>query len=151
MPFLETYCYRWAALDWFREQSEDVGLAQRRGIKNKQPLPTELGLFDAEGMPLPTPERANVERLLEWLEDDERVIAFGAADATAEELEIIRADLEILRHQPWSPANFVRAILADWPADQPTMDCSLAAADAELGKQSELLLSAIKEQETIDN
>ena len=137
---LEIYCYRWAALDWFREQSQDVGLAQRRGIKDKQPLPAELGLFDAEGMPLPTPQRANVERLLEWLEDDERVIAFGAADATAEELEIIRADLEILRHQPWSPANFVRAILADWPAHQPTMDCSLAAADAELGKQSELLI-----------
>ena len=148
---LEIYCNRWAALDWFREQSQDVGLAQRRGIKDKQPLPAELGLFDAEGMPLPTPQRANVERLLEWLEDDERVIAFGAADASAEELKIIRADLEILRHQPWSPANFVRAILADWPADQPTMDCSLAAADAELGKQSELLLSALKEQETIDN
>ena len=148
---LETYCYRWAALDWFREQSQDVGLAQRRGIKDKQPLPAELGLFDSEGIPLPTPQRAKVERLLEWLEDDERVIAFGAADATAEELEIIRADLEILRYQPWSPANFVRAILADWPEDQPTMDCSLAAADAELGKQSELLLSAIKEQETIDN
>ena len=148
---LEVYCYRWAALDWFREQSQDVGLAQRRGIKNKQPLPAELGLFDAEGIPLPTPQRANVERLLKWLEDDERVIAFGAADATAEELKIIRADLEILRHQPWSPAAFVRAILADWPEDQATMDCSLAAADAELGKQSELLLSAIKEQETIDN
>ena len=141
---LENYCYRWAALDWFREQSEDTGLAQRRGIKNKQPLPAELGLFDAEGIPLPTPQRANAERLLEWLEDDERVIAFGAADATAEELKIIRADLEILRHQPWSPANFVRAILADWPEDQPTMDCSLAAADAELGKQSELLLATVK-------
>ena len=137
---LEIYCNRWAALDWFREQSQDVGLAQRRGIKDKQPLPAELGLFDAEGIPLPTPQRANVERLLEWLEDDERVIAFGAADASAEELKIIRADLEILRHQPWSPANFVRAILADWPEDQPTMDCSLAAADAELGKQSELLI-----------
>ena len=141
---LEKYCYRWAALDWFREQSQDVGLAQRRGIKDKQPLPAELGLFDSEGMPLPTPERAKVERLLEWLEDDERVIAFGAADASAEELKIIRADLEILRHQPWSPANFVRAILADWPEDQATMDCSLAAADAELGKQSELLLAAVK-------
>ena len=142
---LELYFYRWAALDWFREQSQDVGLARRRGIKNKQPLPTELGLFDAEGMPLPTPQRAKVERLLEWLEDDERVIAFGAADATSEELEIIRADLDILRNQPWSPANFVRAILADWPEDQPTMDCSLAAADAELGKQSELLLAAVKQ------
>ena len=140
VPTLETYCYRWAALDWFREQSEDTGLAQRRGIKDKQPLPAELGLFDSEGIPLPTPERAKVERLLEWLEDDERVIAFGAADATPEELEIIRADLEILRHQPWSPAAFVRAILADWPEDQATMDCSLAAADAELGKQSELLI-----------
>ena len=140
VPALESYCYRWAALDWFREQSEDTGLAQRRGIKDKQPLPAELGLFDAEGMPLATPQRAKVERLLEWLEDDERVIAFGAADATPEELKIIRADLEILRHQPWSPANFVRAILADWPAQQPTMDCSLAAADAELGKQSELLI-----------
>ena len=137
---LQTYFLRWAALDWFDEQSEDTGLARRRGIKNKQPLPAELGLFDSEGMPLPTPERANVERLLEWLEDDERVIAFGAADATSEELEIISADLEILRNQPWSPANFVRAILADWPAHQPTMDCSLAAADAELGKQSELLI-----------
>ena len=140
VPALRTYCYRWAALDWFREQSQDVGLAQRRGIKDKQPLPAELGLFDSEGIPLPTPQRAKVERLLEWLEDDERVIAFGAADATAEELEIIRADLEILRYQPWSPANFVRAILADWPEDQATMDCSLAAADAELGKQSELLI-----------
>ena len=148
---LEVYCYRWAALDWFREQSQDVGLAQRRGIKNKQPLPAELGLFDSEGMPLPTPQRANVERLLEWLEDDERVIAFGADDATPEELEIIRADLEILRHQPWSPAAFVRAILADWPEDQATMDCSLAAADAELGKQSELLLASLGERVTLDN
>ena len=145
---IKNYCYRWAALDWFREQSEDTGLAQRRGIKDKQPLPAELGLFDSEGMPLPTPQRANAERLLEWLEDDERVIAFGAADATAEELEIIRADLEILRHQPWSPANFVRAILADWPEDQADMDCSLAAADAELGKQSELLLAATKNKAT---
>ena len=146
---LERYSYRWVALDWFREQSEDTGLAQRRGIKNKQPLPAELGLFDAEGIPLPTPQRANVERLLEWLEDDERVIAFGAADASAEELKIIRADLDILRNQPWSPANFVRAILADWPQDQPTMDCSLAAADAELGKQSELLLAATKNKAKI--
>ncbi|EGV29558.1 putative signal transduction protein with Nacht domain [Thiorhodococcus drewsii AZ1] len=139
---LETFGYRFAALDWFEEQAEDPNLMLRRGLRPGEPLPRDLGLFDDTGRPLNPFPRTALLRLRDWLDDDDRILHWVFPDGLPEaEERDLREQLHILHHaeqpdgsrgQPWSPIAALDAVLADWPEDQPTREVSLAAVERDL-------------------
>jgi hypothetical protein len=139
---LEIFGYRFAALDWFAEQAEDPDLMRRRGLRPGQPLPPELGLFDAAGRIRERLERESLVRLRAWLEDDNAVLTwFFPEGLSTEDDKDLRGQLHILHHyqrsdgghgQPWSPIAALDAVLADWPEDLPTRQVTLAAAERDL-------------------
>ena len=139
---LETFGYRFAALDWFAEQAKDPDLMRRRGLRPGQPLPPGLGLFDATGRIREQLQRESLVRLRAWLGDDDAVLGwFFPEGLSAEDDKDLREQLHILHHyqrpdgghgQPWSPIAALDAVLADWPEDLPTREVTLAAAERDL-------------------
>ncbi len=139
---LETYGYRYAALDWFDEQAGDPDLMRRRGLRPGQPLPPESGLFDADGRIRQQVTREAVVRLRAWLEDDDKVLNWFFPEGLTEEIRTdLLGQLHILHHyrrpdggrgQPWSPIAMLDAALADWPEAVPTREMTQVAAEREL-------------------
>jgi len=139
---LETAKYRWAALDWFAEQSEDPDLMRRRGLRPGEPLPRQFALFEPDGRLRDTLPRSGLLQLRDWLANDDAILAwtFPAGLSAADEAHL-RSELHTLHHyerpdgghgQPWSPLAAIEAALSDWPEDEPTRDVSLAAAERDL-------------------
>ena len=142
---LSRFRSRHAARDWFLEQSEDIGLATRRGLRIGEPLPKELGLFDEKGIPHEIQKRENWVRLREWIDDQDAVFRFFFPDGLpAEEYEFLKSDLELLYKQPWSPQKGLDAALEDWPEDEPERDLSVETAEARLEKACDEFLKRIE-------
>src|SRR6476619_4911159 len=133
-PFsaLVRYATRFAALDWFKEQIEDPKKRELRGLRKSEPIPRDLGLLDETGMPLLSHPLAAWERLANWLGDDEAILAFTFPEGLPAEVDLLRADLALLRKQAWSPLRGVQALVGDWPQDVWERPYTLEAADAEL-------------------
>ncbi|HYN78897.1 MAG TPA: hypothetical protein VES73_14035, partial [Lamprocystis sp. (in: g-proteobacteria)] len=139
---LGTFGYRWAARDWFAEQSEDPDLMRRRGLRPGEPLPRAFALFEPDGRLRDTLPRSGLLQLRDWLANDDAILAwtFPAGLCAVDEAHL-RSELHTLHHyerpdgghgQPWSPLAAIEAALADWPEAEPTRDVSLAAAERDL-------------------
>jgi hypothetical protein len=114
-----------AARDWFEEQVENPELMLQRGGKKGEPLPKELGLFDAKGMPLEQQSRESWLALTDWVNDEEAILQSAFPDGLSEaDRTLLLDDLAILKQQPWSLQNAVATVLVDWSEDQPTKDIS---------------------------
>jgi hypothetical protein len=139
---LESFGYRWAALDWFNEQAENLDLIRRRGLRPAEPLPREFDLFKPDGRLRDTLPRAGLLQLRDWLADDNAILAWTFPVGLSEADEVhLRSELHTLHHyerpdgghgQPWSPLAAIEAALSDWPEAEPTRDVSLAAAERDL-------------------
>lgn len=130
---LDLFGYRCAAYDWFTEQAENPDLVRRRGLIPGEPLPRSLGLFDERGIPLERQDRQSWLALQTWLNDDDAVLAFFFPEGlTAEDNNLLRNDLAILKQQPWSPHAFLRGALAEWPEQQRYRDFSFETAQQEM-------------------
>jgi hypothetical protein len=141
---LARFGFRFAALDWFREQIEEPAKRELRGLRAGEPLPHELGLLDGAGRPLPIHPRAAWEKMARWLDDDEAILAFTFPEGLPAEVDILRADLAQLRKQPWSPQAGVRALLEDWPKEERERPYTLEAADRELRAACEEALAEMQ-------
>ena len=139
---LERFGYRRAALDWFAEQALDPEPMRRRGLRPGEPLPREFALFEPDGRLRDTLPRSGLLQLRDWLANDDAILAwtFPEGLCAADEAHL-RSELDTLHHyerpdgghgQPWSPLAASEAALEDWPADEPTRDVSLAAAERDL-------------------
>jgi len=118
-------------LDRFDEQVNDPALMTRRGLRPGQPLPPGLGLFDDEGRLCSPLQRDALEELERWLGDHDAILDWFFPADQGQGLDPameknLRAQLETLAGQPWSPQEALRAVLADWPTDQPERDTTLA-------------------------
>jgi len=141
---MESFGYRYASFDWFKEQAEEPDLMCRRGLQPNQPLPAALGLFDEQGLPLATQQRRHLLQLQDWLEKDDEILDFTFQDKlTPTKRKSLKEQLNRLRQQPWSPQAGVAAILADWPEEQETRVCTIEAAEAELLAACERFLAAV--------
>lgn len=138
----DLYGYRYATHDWFTEQAENPDLARRRGLIPGEPLPRSLGLFDERGIPLERQDRQSWLALQAWLNDDDAVLAFFFPEGlTAEDNNLLRNDLAILKQQPWSPHAFLYAALAEWPEQQRYRDFSFETAQQEMLAACEVFLT----------
>ena len=121
---------------------------RRRGLKPGEPLPRELGLFDGTGIPFPVQKRESWIELRRWLDDDEEVLSFFFPefpnDYPGLETRILKADLALLREQPWSPQKGVDAILSDWPEDEPTRPCTPEDDERRLEAACDRFLEAVE-------
>jgi hypothetical protein len=136
------YVSIWSSHDWFTEQVENPTLTQDRGGNVAQPLPTALGCFDHQGMPLKMQQRANLVKLKHWADDDDNWLQFVFPKGlSAAEDKLFRADLAQLKQQPWSPYAFMDAVLDDWPVAQAEQDWSLASAKQAMIKEGEALIA----------
>lgn len=143
-----TYSLRQAARSWFAEQAADPDLARRRGLRLREPIPRWFELVDATGRLPDTHRRSGWLGLRSWLDNDDAVLAFVFPKGLAAKTEkLLRADLEILRGQPWSPQSGIDAMLQDWPESEEIRDISLEAADAELRKVCEEALARLEREE----
>jgi hypothetical protein len=137
---------RFAGLDWFEEQSENPDLTRLRGLRSGEPLPRRLGLLDNTGRPLPTQRREGWVALQEWLRDDEAILAFAFPEGlAADDREVLLADLEILRKQPWSPEKGVEALLKDWPKREKEWLITMEEAERKLREACEEILRKVEE------
>lgn len=135
-----------AALDWFADLANDPKMAAVFGYKPRQPLPSKFGIFDEQGRPMLIQNRPSIEALLAWCDDNQRFLAWvEPAGIPSEQYPQILAELDLLRSKPWSPQAALRAVLEDWPENQPEIDCSLqttlmnleAALDVFLGEHDQ--------------
>jgi hypothetical protein len=141
---LKSFSCRYAAYDWFTKQAEQPDLMIRRGLKPAEPLPRTLGLFDERGMPLEQQQRQCWLKLQTWLQrDDEMLEFFFPEGLNVEEEAMLRADLEMLKKQPWSPQALVASVLNDWPENQPQRDFSFATAQDEILAACQAFLNTV--------
>lgn len=157
---LAAFAYCWCAHDWFAEQAAHPDLMRRRGLPPGEPLPRAFGLFAPDGRLPDHIPRAGLLQLRDWLADDDAVLRWlfpaglGSTDA-----EHVHNELQTLHHrpqpdgsrgQPWSPLAAIEAVLADWPADVPIRDISLAYAERTLLAALEEILAAHEEGQAGD-
>lgn len=144
---VERFSHYYAAHDWFAEQAEDPNLMTRRGLRPGEPLPRTLGLFDERGMPLPQQQRSHWLALQQWLSDDDQVLGFFFPEGLSPDDDaLLRADLAILKGQPWSPHAFIDASLKDWPESEPYKDFSFDNAQQEMLNACQVFLDATEAQ-----
>ncbi len=127
------FFYRISTHEWFTELAADPDLTRRYGLRPGEPLPRELGLFDERGLPLPRQYRSNWLKLQTWLQDDDAMLKFWFPEGLSVEDDLqLRADLAIVKRQPWCPQAFIEAALAEWPAEKAYWDLGLEAAEQEM-------------------
>ncbi|MCP4648228.1 MAG: hypothetical protein GY852_10945, partial [bacterium] len=132
----------YAAHDWFNEQAESPDLMKSRGLRPGEPLPAELGLFDNQGRPFPVQHRSNWEHLQKWLENDNAILQFFVPEGLSkQDRQLLETDLAILKKQPWSPQAAVKAILADWPENEPERPYSMENSEARLMEACDALIA----------
>ena len=78
------------------------------------------------------------------LDQDEAILAFVFPDGLEAELErLLRADLALLKQQPWSPQAALDAILKDWPSSEPERPYTIEAAEARLLEACDVFLKKV--------
>jgi hypothetical protein len=90
--------------------------------------------LDEAGRPLPALSRQSFIDLRGWLDNDEAILGFLFPDGLPRDDEQLRADLAMVRRQPWSPQSAIDAMLKGWPKKEKEREFTLEAADRRLRK-----------------
>ena len=128
-----------AAYDWFFQQSEEPKLLINRGGRVNEPLPSTLDLFTEKGIPYEIQSRDKMVALKEWVADDENWLSFVFSETKldAETRQMLLDDISELKRCDWSPYHLMDAVMADWPENEKTKDCSMKESERKMVKAFE--------------